>query len=217
MDSVELIREISDTNLDVEKFAQMAVRDEGLRDEIMRQMITHPHIMVYYHCYYVTSKASEERPDLFLKYWDEIVPLLRHKNSYHRDIGLTLLANLSRVDQTNRFAAIFDEYFEHLNDPKFMTGHCCLQNGIRILKSKPEFKPVILNMLIDLDNRCGYTIKQKALLKSDVLEAVDEMYAEADNQGELDVFIRSCVDCPSPKTRARARELVKKYGLYSPV
>ena len=129
-----LIREISAKDVDVDRFVRLAIRDDQIREEIVRQMRTHPHIMVYYHCFYIVSKASIERPDLFYPHWHEVASLLKHKNSYHRDFALTIIANLTQVDQGNLFSKIFHDYFEHINDEKFMTGQCCVQNSIKILK-----------------------------------------------------------------------------------
>jgi hypothetical protein len=191
----------------------LAIRDVQARDEIMNQLLTNPEIMVYYHCYYVVSKASQERPELFYPYWHEIVSLLKHKNSYHRDIALTIIANLTRVDQENLFSKIYLDYFEHINDCKFMTGRCCVQNSIKIFRYKPELRKLIFALLLNVDGQCDYPEKQKELLKSDILELLDGIYAEVSDKQDVDEFIRNCVRSISPKTRNKAKELLGQYGL----
>ena len=103
MNNSEMITGISRPDFAIEPFILLAMNDELSRDEIIKQMITNPDIMVYYHCYYVVVKASGERPELFYKYWDEIAALLQHENSYHRNFALEILANLTKVDRENRF------------------------------------------------------------------------------------------------------------------
>jgi hypothetical protein len=213
MDTETLIREISVKDVDVDRFVRLTIDDECIRDEIVHQLVTHPWIMVYYHCYYVVSKASQKRPELFYQYWPRIAPLLKHENSYHRDIGLTIIANLTQVDVKDLFSGIFHGYFEHINDEKFMTGQCCVQNSIKVIKNKPAFRDEIIAMLLDVDHRCSYTEKQKGVLKSDVLDVLDEAYEDASDREGVDAFIRAGVNSISPKTRRRAKELVKKYGL----
>ena len=213
MDTTELIREISAKDVDVDRFVQLAIGKDHIRDEIVRQMMTHPHIMVYYHCYYVMKKASQERPELFYQYWHDIASLLRHKNSYHRDFALTIITNLTRVDQGNLFPKIFHDYFEHIDDEKFMTGQCCVQNSIKILRNKPELQDQIIALLLDVDNQCAYTEKQKALLKCDVLEVLDGAYEKVSDKKGVNEFIKAGVSSISPKTRRKAKELVGKYGL----
>lgn len=213
MNTTELIQEISVKDVDVDKFVQLAISEDHTRDEIIKQLVTNPNIMVYYHCYYVVSKASQERPELFYQYWPQIASLLTHKNSYHRDIALTIIANLTQVDQENLFSKIYDDYFEHINDNKFMTGQCCVQNSIKILRHKPELRNQITALLLTVDNQCTYTEKQKALLKSDVLEVLNEVYQEVSDKKGIDEFIKASVCSISPKTRRKAKELVEKYGL----
>jgi hypothetical protein len=213
MNPTELIQEISVKDVDVDKFVQLAIREDPIRDEIIKQLITNPDIMVYYHCYYVVSQASQERPELFYKYWPEIAALLKHKNSYHRDIALTILANLTRVDQENLFSRIVHDYFEHIHDKKFMTGQCCVRNSIKILRHQPELQNQILAFLIDVDQQCTYPEKQKALLKADILEILDQVYDEVSDTKRIDEFIKANISSISPKTRSKAKELVRKYGL----
>jgi len=62
--------------------------------------------MVYYHSYYIIARASEISPELFYEYWDDFATLLNHENSYHRDFGLSLIANLTKIDKINKFSNI---------------------------------------------------------------------------------------------------------------
>jgi len=207
MDTAELIDKISAKDADIGRFVQLALDDARIRDEIMHQMLTHPHIMVYYHCFYVVSKASQIKPKLFYPYWDEIAALLHYKNSYHRDFALTILANLTLVDDEERFSQLFDAYFEHINDEKFMTGQCCIQNSRKILEHKPELQKPILARLLDMDKLCTYTGKQKAVLKCDVLDVLEGIYPRVRSK-QVDDFIRSGVYSISPKTKRKAKALI---------
>ena len=213
MNTTEMIEQIAEMDFDVNAFTQLAIENERARNEIVRQMLMNAAIMVYYHCYYVVEKASRERPELFYAYWGEMSGLLHHENSYHRDFALEIIGNLTRVDQANRFAGIKDEYFSIVNDEKFMTGNCCVKNLLKIYRYKPEQREQIIKILLDIDNRCDYTEKQKGLLKADVLEILDEIYGEAPERNRINEFIKTEANCISPKTRKKAKELIKKYNL----
>ena len=213
MNSTEMFEQIAKKDFDVDAFVQLAIKNERARSDIVRQMFTNSAIMVYYHCYYVVEKASRERPDLFYSYWSEFADLLHYTNSYHRNFALEIIGNLTRVDQENRFAEIKDEYFCIVNDEKFMTGNCCVKNLLKIYRHKPEHHEQIIEILLDIDNRCDYTEKQKGLLKADVLDIFDEIYGDNLERNRIDEFIRAESNCISPKTRKKAKELVKKYSL----
>ena len=211
--NTEMIERVAEKDFDVDEFVQMAISDENARHEIVHQMLTNPAIMVYYHCYYVVDKASQTQPELFYPYWDEIVGLLHHRNSYHRDFALEIIGNLTKVDQKDRFSEIEDTYFGIINDEKFMTGNCCVKNLLKVYRHKARLRGRIIETLLDIDNRCDYTEKQKAVLKADVLDIFDEVHEEVPEQDEINEFIRAEVNCISPKTRRKAKDLVRKYSL----
>jgi len=132
MRNSEMIDQISEKDFDLNAFVQLAIKNMQARNEIVHQMLTNSAIMVYYHCYYIIEKASQERPDLFYTFWGEIAELLHHKNSYHRDFAVDIIGNLTIVDHLNRFSEIRDKYFAIINDKKFMTGNHCLKNLLKI-------------------------------------------------------------------------------------
>lgn len=68
LSDTDLISKISDKNYDVDEFAEMALNNQQMRNKIVNLMLTHEKIMVYYHAYYVVSKSSELKPELFYPY-----------------------------------------------------------------------------------------------------------------------------------------------------
>lgn len=189
------------------------MNDPSIRDTIVNLMLKNEKIMVYYHSYYILSKASQLKPGLFYKYWDDFVSLLNHKNSYHRDFALVLLANLTKVDKDNKFAPIFDDYFIHINDAKFSTARHCVQSTAKILVNKEELTLDIVNILLDVDNRCDFPEKQKALLKSDIIHLFHEHYEKINNKEDINIFVENELDSISPKTRKKAIEFIRRYNL----
>jgi hypothetical protein len=161
--------------------------------------------MVYYHCYYIVEKASRKQPELFYPYWGAIAALLHHKNSYHRDFAVEVIGNLAEVDKENRFAKIEDVYFAIVNDENFMTENCCVKNLLKIYRYKAELRQRVIETLLDIDNRCDYTEKQKGVLKADVLEIFDAVYEDVPEREEINEFIKAEVHCISPKTRKKAK------------
>ena len=211
METKEIIRDIADKNFDKFKYVEQIQFDEELRDLIIDQMISNKNIMVYYHCYDIVSEASYSRPELFYKYWNTCRNLLNYENSYHRDIGLTVIANLSKSDENNLIIEVIDEYLEHAQDDKFMTSRCCIKNSSKILLNKPELMNKIIVHFISLADSCNYPIKQKELLISDIIEVFDAIYDKYDNKVELMSFVRDKITSVSPKTTKAAKEFILKH------
>ncbi len=162
--------------------------DVEVRKIILKNLFDNKDIMVYYHCYYVISKASEEKPELFYDYWNEFVLLLDHQNSYHRDIGLTIIANLTKIDTDDKFSVIYEKYIEHFNDAKFMTSECFVGNLSKIIRFKPQYEKRLVELLIGIDSICGYPIKQREVLKSYVIKLFDTIYEKSDYKRQNDDF-----------------------------
>lgn len=212
MSDNDLLKRIADKNVNIAEFVKMVMDDESLRTEIVKQLLTNKDIMVYYHCYYIVDQASTERPELFYHYWNDFATLLHHPNSYHRDIGLTVTANLTAVDSDRRFFGIMEHYLNHINDPKFMTALCMVRNTKKVIQNQPDLRERITNFLIGVDDRSNYPDKQKALLKCDIIEVFDELYETIKDQKRIKGFVRNEINSISPKTQKAAREFVKKHG-----
>ena len=204
MNKTEIMDKIAEKDFDADEFVRLAKTKKDIRDAIVKQMTLNPDIMVYYHCYYVVSKGSEKNPEIYYPYWDEIAGLLNHKNSYHRDFGLDIIANLTAVDGENRFSEIESDYFGCINDEKFSTGQCCIKNCKKIYRHIIDQREEIVSLVLDVDNICNYPEKQLGLLKSDVLDLLDEIYESVGEKGRIDEFVQAQVDCVSPKTRKKA-------------
>lgn len=211
MGNSTLIEEIRDKNVDIEHFVNRVIKEEDLRDEIVEQLLTNKDIMVYYHCYYIISRASELKPELFFQHWYDFVTLINHKNSYHRDIGLTIIGNLVSVDTKHLFDNILIDYLGHINDKKFMTAQCCIKNLAKIVKERKELRETIVEVLLKLEEKCSYPEKQKELLKYGVLEILDIVYGESNNKDNINIFIERATSSISPKTKKKAIKLQKKH------
>ncbi len=209
----KLIDKISEKNINVDEFVESVLDDETIRTEVINLLLTNKKIMVYYNCFYVISKASEKKPELFYKYWNDFVYLLDHKNSYHRDIGLTILGNLTSVDKDKLFDNIYSRYIEHFNDDKFMTAQCFLKNMKKVVKNKTEYAEEIIKVLVHVDKICKYPQRQKELLKSDIIEVLDELYDKIDDKETIENFIKLQSDSLSPKTRKKVKEFINKHNL----
>ncbi|RQD74472.1 MAG: hypothetical protein D5R97_07800 [Candidatus Syntrophonatronum acetioxidans] len=207
------IKEIAKKEFDRDYFVERVIQEKEVRDLVIHEMLNNEDIMVYYHCYYVIEEASKKRPELFYSYWDQFRSLLDHKNSYLRNMGLTIMATLTPVDDQDRFSEVFEKYMTLMNDEKFMTAQCCIKNLKKIIKQKGHLEEDILEALLDIDSLCSYPHKQKELLKGDILEVFDQVYQGCKRKSEIKVLLKKALSSVSPKTRKRAMDFVEKYQI----
>ncbi|GAB4327573.1 MAG: hypothetical protein Kow0037_01230 [Calditrichia bacterium] len=187
--------------------AQRILHDTGLRELAIDLMCHHPAIMVYYHCYEIVKDASAQDARPFLAYQAAFQHLLTHQNSYHRDFGLVLLANLTAFSETVNFTDVATAYFQCLDDPKMMTAQCCLQSLNHIITHRQEYTALITTEVLHRPHFQRYTEKQQALLHSDVLNILQTAYRQGVFQEAIRAAILEHCHSRSPKTRQLAKRL----------
>ncbi|MDV0445363.1 hypothetical protein MmiAt1_09380 [Methanimicrococcus sp. At1] len=207
----QLLEEISDPNFNLSYFTDLAAADQKFRDFAVREMLNHKHIMVYYHCYYIAEAAAESFPDLMYEYWDDIEKLLKHKNSYHRNFALSILARLSKADTGNKMNKCIDDYLLPLHDVKFMTADFCIQNCALICVYKPELSGKIVSAIIDSIRRGKRTERQNSFLAGTAITVFGSFYESYGNKKQLIEFAEENQNGGSPKTRKIAKAFLKKF------
>lgn len=213
MDKNQLLDKIKDKNVDVKYYAKQTIQDENLRNFIVEQLLNNKEIMVYYHCYYIVSLASELEPEFFYPYWHDFATLINNENSYHRTIGLTIIANLVMCDRDCLIDTLIHDYLAHIDDEKFMTGQCCVKNLTKIVNNRKELKQHIIETLLSIDKKCSYPEKQKELLKYDVLNVFEIIYDTIDKKESINQFIIKASDSISGKTKKKAKQLRKQFNI----
>lgn len=207
----ELARQISQNNIDIDYFVNIILKDKQLRNEIVDIIINHP--KAYYYGYIILDKATELNPKLFYKYWDEFAKLLNHKNTYHRQIGIVILSNLSKVDKDDNFSKIIDNYLKCLYDKKIHIGVYTTKYLKEIIKNKPQYREKIINELLHHREETPYSQKQEALLEYGILEIFENIYNEIEKKENINAFIIDKQESISPKTKKKSKEMIRKLGI----
>ena len=148
MEEKDFLLTLSDTKADITPYPALALKDSKFRDILVRQLLNNHAINVYHHSFLILHEAIKTEPSLFYCYWDGFSSLLKHGNSYHRNYGMALIANLIAVDKDNRFELIMDDYFKQLEDEKISTIKYCISNSLIIIKAKPVFGKTIISRII---------------------------------------------------------------------
>ncbi|MFX0069539.1 MAG: hypothetical protein ACFFAO_00395 [Candidatus Hermodarchaeota archaeon] len=208
----KLLEDISKKSFDKQKYVDMIISEEELRDFLVDNMIHHPEIMKYYHCFYIVEVASSLKPELFYKYWDDLHKLLFHSNSYHRDFGLIILTNIAKADKENKFNDIIDDYMGLLNDIKYSTASYCVRSCAIVASVKQELLEKIVNRLLNLENDNPFPEKQKALMMSDIIKGLELVINIYPNRDILLNFVKKHISSISPKTRKAAKEFINNYS-----
>ena len=197
------------SEIDDEK-AKKAINDPKLLSELLEGILS-KNDDVRYPSFKTLFKISKDNPGVLYPKWDFFVKLISSYNSYQKLIGLRLIANLTKVDSENKFEKIFDKYYRILNEHRTMTAGHIASNSGKIAKAKPNLQLKITEKLLNIDNI--HTGKQKELIKSYAIEALDEYYEEVKDKKKINNFIKKQLDSESPKTRKKAKEFLEKWNV----
>ncbi|MBN1486900.1 MAG: hypothetical protein JW981_04610 [Anaerolineae bacterium] len=161
-------------------------------------------------CFKLLLQICDITPEVLYPQWDYFVELLDSRNAFQRAIGLQLLARLTRIDSDQHFEALFDRYFALLDDDKVMVSRYLVQNVWRIVACKPHLMVEITEQLLRIDET-HHPEGRMALLKADILDAIETYYAQIENKEPVLALAESAKLSSSPKARQRAREFLLTY------
>jgi hypothetical protein len=209
------VDEIAKFDFDRKDLVRRIMENEQDRLFVIDQILSNPQIMVYYQCFYLLQDATEQCPQLFYGHWTRISTLLYHKNSYHRDIAITLLANLIVVDENNNFDGIYNDYLNILFDPKFKTAVSCINNLRKILVIRHDKIPLVFNVLLEHKDKSKFSEKQEEYIHGEICLLFDLIIEQLNIQdrNQAQDFIFHGVNSKSPKTRKICKAIVKRRNL----
>ena len=183
---------------DIKKLVEKALNDKVLLHELLKGAVSKDNT-TRSNSFNALQIISAEKPEILYSHWEYFHNMLMSKNNYHKYIAIYILADLTRVDNENKFEDIFEEYYGILAGDKIMTASHVALNSSKIALNKPELQSKILDRLLDIDNI--HQGKQNELLKSYVIEALRKMYPEIKDKDRVAKFIEAQLDSSSPKTR----------------
>jgi hypothetical protein len=173
----------------IELLSDKVLTEDSLKQIVINQLISNDHILVYYHSFLILDKALRKAPSLFYTYWDEFESLFEHKNSYHRNYAMRLLAGLTKIDDQKKFDRIIDKYYNQLNDEKFLTRRYCILNSLEIIRNRLELSDIIICKIVSFLKTSDCTEKQQNLIISDLIQIVSEIPLLLTNIKELSQFL----------------------------
>lgn len=194
----------------LEAARQLVLSDGQARQEILAGLTAKDDVYRY-NCFQVVYQISQQEPRALYGEWDTFVEMLKSDNSYHRSIGAKLLANLAQIDVEGRLEAIFDDFFDLLDDEKIITARQFAQHAGRIAQAKPHLRARITERLLAVD-KTHHQEGRKDLLKGDIIGALEELFAGSPDPQRILDFVQQQLASSSPRTRKTAQAFLKRHA-----
>ena len=166
--------EILKIDFDRKNQVRKVLKNTDDRDLVVTWITTDPNIIIYYQCFYILQDATEIDPEKFIKYWNDFVKLIDHENSYHRDIGYTIIGNLVKADSNKKLDIIINKYFEGIYDNKFKTAVSCINNLKKIAGARIDMVNTTFDKQIIHKKRANYPMKQDMITRNQKVQKQEE-------------------------------------------
>lgn len=174
----DFLQIVSQTKADIKPFIHFAIKDSSFRESLVGHLLANPAINIYYHSFCILNEATKLDPASFYNNWVQFASLLQHPNSYHRNYGMELIANLSPVDCEDRFNAILADFYQQLQHEKVSTAKYCISQSAPILKAKPKLINQVTENIIQALRFSSRPEKHQNFLLSAFIELISESINE---------------------------------------
>jgi hypothetical protein len=194
---------------EIDKVSRAAFDHEEILAELL-DGLTSTDDYYRYNCFRTMLKVTEEKPGMVYPSWDRLEKMLVSENSFHQNIAVCLLANLTAVDTKKKFEKLFDKYFAFLESQGMTLARYVAQGAGKIARNKPALQSKITGKLLPVEQSHQ---KQKELIKTDVISSFDLYFDESEKKEEILAFVAKQTKSSSPKTKKAATAFLKKYKL----
>jgi len=121
-------------------------------------------------------KMTEEKADWIYDKIYQLAEKLDSGNSYQRNIGFILLANLSKSDAEKRIPEFSNRLFNALDDEKFITARLAIQNVWKFAVGLSELKKEVLSALKSAYYENRHLATHPNLIRGDVILSLRNIY-----------------------------------------
>ena len=199
---------INQAALNPPQLARKAIRNPRLVPDIIKGLKADK-ARIKYGCAKALRSISEVRPDLLYPHFDFFVRLLDHENKIFQWDAAFVLSQLARVDDDDKFAAVFDRYFSPIPGPVMITAANIIQGGARIAKAKPQLADRIAAEVVKVARARYQTPECRNVAIGHAIVALGGMLPLLRDPKPAVQFVRKQIRNPRPATRKKAEQFLK--------
>jgi len=192
------------------QLARKVIRNPRLFQEVAEGLKTDKP-RVKYGCAKALRLISEQRPDLLYPHFDFFAGLLDHENKILQWDAAFVLSHLARVDDDDKFPAIFARYFSAIPGPGLITAATAIQGGARIAQAKPHLADRIAAEVLKVARARYRTPECRNVAIGHAIHALGDLLPLLRHPAPVIQFVRRQTRNPRPVTRKKAEHFLKAY------
>ncbi|MBN2015294.1 hypothetical protein JW766_00485 [Candidatus Dojkabacteria bacterium] len=191
---------------------QKVISSKMLLSEVM-EGVTFNKARVKFGCAKILRIISDKNPKLLYPHWNFFVDLLDSENKILKWNAIYIIANLSSVDNDNRFEKIFKKYSNFMQDKTMITTANTIGGLEKIVQAKPELTDKITKLLLETENGKWETSECKNIILGDAIIAFDGFFEQISESNKKKVlnFVKKRIKNRRNSTKTKAQKFLMKY------
>ena len=154
---------------------------------------------------------SERYPEFLYPFFDFFTDELGNKNNFIKWGSLSIIANLTKIDEERKFDRIFSRYFSEIAGPVMITAANIIKGAAVIAVYKPYLTGKITNELLKISDGIYQTSECKNIVLGHMVSAFDKFFQQVENKKDVLVLIEKQADNPRNATAKKAQKFIKKW------
>lgn len=191
------------------KIIELATGDRDFLKEVLDGVLSEDE--TYRHnCYLVIKNISKTIPMKLYSEWEYFVELLKSDNAFLQQIAVEIIADLTTVDEEEKFEEIAELYCGYLDGPSITVARRIAASAGLISQTKPNLIEHITKCLLNTEKTHH---KNKDLIAFDAIESFDAYFDQIEHREKIIRYIKRQLKSPHLKTQRRAEEFLVKHPL----
>jgi len=208
----ELLQKLADKSMTKEELLHKVKQNFSFLPEVL-DGISSSKAAVRYGCAKVLTDLSEECPEKLYPYFDSFVELLDSKYRILTWNAMAIIANLTKVDRNEKFDAIFDKYYNFLDDEYMVTVANVVSHSGKIALAKPHLAQKITDELLKVENISAtphLTEECKRVITEKTIESLELFFGRIDTKDKVISFVKRQLNSPRKTLRTKAENFLRK-------
>jgi len=208
----DVLQKLENKTITKEELFQELVQNSNLLPTILHG-VSSSKAAIRYGCAKVLMDFSEKYPEKLYPQFDTFVSLMNSKYRILTWNALAIIANLTRVDTEGKFDAIFDKYYNYLNDAYMVTVANVVGNSPKIAMAKPHLVQRITAQLLSIENiklTPHLTAECKKVIAQHTIKSLDLFFNEIEAKEQVLSFVKKHTNSTRTTLREEALDFLKK-------
>lgn len=210
----ELLQNLVNKTMTKQQLFEKVKQNHGLIPNVL-DGISSSKPAIRYGCAKVLMDMSEDEPGELYPYMDVFIKMLESKYRILVWNAIITIANLTTVDTEKKFDAVFDKFFDFLNDEYMVTVANIVGNSGMIALAKPYLTQRITDKLLSVEQLSTtphLTEECKRVIAGHAIKTFDTYFQQIEEKEKVISFVKKYINSSRESLRNESVLFLKKWG-----